>query len=79
LQAELHVVVRRAGEEEEEEQEQEQERGEVTCRGGRGDEEVWLVAQETLVEKLAVQKKPSVEKKKGRLAMMVLVIGEEMG
>jgi hypothetical protein len=30
------------------------------------------------VEELAVQKKPSVERKKGRLAMAVPVVGEEM-
>ena len=58
-------MVRRAGEEEEEEKEEDE--GEVTWRGSRRDEEVWLVAQETLVEELAVQKKPLVERKKGRL------------
>ena len=77
MQAELHVVVRQAGEEEEEEEEEGG--GEVTWRGGCCDEEVWLVARETLVEELAVQKKPSVERKKGRLAMVVPVISEEMG
>ena len=31
------------------------------------------------MEEMPVQKKPSVERKKGRLAMVVPVVGEEMG
>jgi hypothetical protein len=38
-----------------------------------------LVAQETLVEELVVQKKPSVKRKKGRLATVVPIVSEEIG